>query len=68
MEEMMPYTLNNDYDRPIPRRIAEESGVPRELFGQEKKAASILLFLNPDCFSEQPCQVGKGLRWTPEPG
>ncbi|MGD0521125.1 MAG: hypothetical protein ABSA48_07695 [Terracidiphilus sp.] len=47
MEEMKPYTLNNDYDRPIPRRIVEESGVQRELFGQEKKAASILLFLNP---------------------
>jgi hypothetical protein len=47
MEEMKPYTLNNDYDRPIPRRIVEESGVPRELFGQEKKAASTLLFLNP---------------------
>lgn len=28
------------YDRPIPRRIAEEEGVPRELFGQKKRAVS----------------------------
>jgi hypothetical protein len=28
------------YDRPIPRRMAEEMGVPRKAFGQRKKAAS----------------------------
>lgn len=28
------------YDRPIPRRIVEEEGVPRELFGQKKRAVS----------------------------
>jgi hypothetical protein len=43
-EEMRPYRLNH-YDRPIPRRLLEECGVARELFGQEKKAASILFFL-----------------------
>ena len=59
MEEMMPYTLNNDYDRPIPRRIAEESGVPRELFGQEKKAASILLFLNPGLLQRAALSSGE---------
>jgi hypothetical protein len=36
-QEMIPWRLNNDYDRPIPRRIAEEAGVPRALFGQKKK-------------------------------
>jgi hypothetical protein len=41
--EMAPYTLHTSYDRPIPRRLLEESGVPRLLFGQKKKAASILL-------------------------
>ncbi|MGY1802942.1 hypothetical protein ACI78T_06650 [Blastococcus sp. SYSU D00922] len=34
--DMTPWTLNNDYDRPIPRRIVEEAGVPRNLFGQHK--------------------------------
>jgi hypothetical protein len=28
------------YDRPIPRRIVEEAGVPRELFGVTKRAAA----------------------------
>lgn len=36
-EEMAPWTLNNAYDRPVPRRIVEEAGVPRALFGQSKK-------------------------------
>ncbi|WP_114946227.1 hypothetical protein [Microvirga calopogonii] len=30
------------YDRPIPRRIAEEAGVPRSVFGQKKLAAATL--------------------------
>jgi len=36
-EEMAPWTLWNEYDRPIARRMIEEAGVPRELFGQTKK-------------------------------
>jgi hypothetical protein len=35
-EEMAPWRLGNSYDRPIPRRIAEEAGAPRELFGTYK--------------------------------
>ena len=35
-EEMRPWRLGNDYDRPIPRRIVEEKGVPRGLFGFSK--------------------------------
>ncbi|MBW2176817.1 MAG: hypothetical protein JRH03_07695, partial [Deltaproteobacteria bacterium] len=35
--EMEPWRLHNSYDRPIPRRIAEEAGVERHLFGIEKK-------------------------------
>jgi hypothetical protein len=39
--EMRPWSLGReDYDRPIPRRIAEEAGIPRQLIGQSKKAAS----------------------------
>ena len=36
--EMQPWRLGNTYDRPIPRRIAEEAGVPRTAFGQRKRA------------------------------
>jgi len=37
-EEMQAWSVGGDYDRPLPRRIAEEMGVPRELFGQKKMA------------------------------
>src|SRR2546427_8786426 len=33
-----PWRLGSDYDRPIPRRILEEAGIPRRLFGNRKKA------------------------------
>lgn len=37
--EMAPWRLNTrDYDRPIPRRILEEAGIPRDLFAGRKKA------------------------------
>lgn len=36
--EMKPWSIGGAYDRPIPRRIIEDAGVPREMFGQEKKA------------------------------
>lgn len=36
-EEMAPWSLFTDYDRPIARRIVEEAGVPRAWFGQAKK-------------------------------
>ncbi len=40
--EMRPWTLGRGYyDRPIPRRIAEEAGVPREGFGQRKLGAGM---------------------------
>jgi hypothetical protein len=42
-DEMVPWRLNNNYDRPIPRRIAEEAGVPREMFGQTKLASIVHL-------------------------
>jgi hypothetical protein len=37
-DAMRPWRLHNGYDRPIPRRILEEAGVPRGYFGQRKKA------------------------------
>lgn len=41
--EMVPWRLRNSYDRSIPRRIVEQRGVERQLFGQEKKAVQVLL-------------------------
>lgn len=41
--EMQPWRLNTRYDRPIPRRIGEEAGVPREMFGQIKLASIVHL-------------------------
>ena len=38
LKSMDPYRLHTKYDRPIPRRICEEAGIPRELFGQKKAA------------------------------
>lgn len=37
-DEMEPWRLGGDYDRPVPRRIAEEAGIDREAFGIRKKA------------------------------
>jgi len=39
-EEMKPWRLYSDYDRPISRRILETSGVPRNLFGFRKKGVT----------------------------
>jgi hypothetical protein len=41
--EMRPWSLGNLYDRPIARRIVEEAGIPRHLFGQKKHAAGVLV-------------------------
>jgi hypothetical protein len=43
--EMAKWSIGGDYDRPVPRRIAEEAGVPRESFGVAKRAVSALLHL-----------------------
>jgi len=39
--EMKLWSIGEFYDRPIPRRVAEEAGIPRSYFGQQKKASSI---------------------------
>ena len=44
--EMRSYSVGGYYDRPIPRRIVEQSGIPRSAFGQTKKAGSILIFFD----------------------
>jgi hypothetical protein len=44
--EMDSWRLGNKYDRPIPRRIAEEAGIPRHAFGQSKMG-SVVIFPGP---------------------
>jgi hypothetical protein len=39
-QELAPWRLDNAYDRPIPRRMLEERGVPRDAFGWGKKAVA----------------------------
>jgi hypothetical protein len=40
--EMQPWTLGNRYDRPIPRRLVEDCGIDRGLFGTTKKMAGVV--------------------------
>jgi len=40
-DEMISYSVGNNYDRPIPRRILEEKGISRSEFGWEKRGAGI---------------------------
>jgi hypothetical protein len=42
-QEMLPWSLGTSYDRPIARRIVESAGVARELFGQKKRAAGVVV-------------------------
>ncbi len=70
--EMRPWSVAGRYDRPIPRRIAEDKGIRREAFGQRKKAVAVLLnrdgrldqFMKPESRSdfEQFYQQNRQLR------
>ncbi len=42
-DAMKPWSLPQIYNRPIPRRIAEEAGVPRNAFGQTKMASAVAM-------------------------
>lgn len=50
-DEMRPWSVGGDYDRPIPRRIAEEEGVPRSAFGRLKQASGHVHLTSPESFS-----------------
>ena len=39
---MKPWELDHEYSRPICRRIVEEGGIPRELFGMGKRGLSVV--------------------------
>lgn len=48
---MRPWSVGGSYDRPLPRRIAEESGLPRDRFGVRKVASSHSHLTEPSRFS-----------------
>lgn len=50
---MRPWSVGGDYDRPLPRRIAEEAGVPRAMFGMRKHASGHAHLTAPENFSPQ---------------
>ncbi len=52
-QEMRPFRVPGEYDKPIARRIAEEAGIPRELFGQRKFAGGQLAVLKPKDLHEE---------------
>jgi hypothetical protein len=65
--EMREYRLHNDYDRPIPRRLLEDAGVPRAIFGQRKKATSLLVFLDDrllDPETRRECEAAVPREWV----
>lgn len=61
-EDMRQFSVQGYYDKPVPRRIAEESGVPRELFGQSKKAASILFHRSATALSDRSLDSFRAFR------
>ena len=50
--EMKPWQLGVEYDRPIPRRIIEEAGIPRSMFGTKKQAGGHLYPWQEEAMSE----------------
>lgn len=50
-EEMSDWSVGGKYDRPLPRRIAEEAGLPRDRFGIKKRACGHTHFTTPKNFS-----------------
>jgi hypothetical protein len=57
--EMRPWRVGGNYDRPIPRRLVEEEGVPRGAYAREKRAITQPFWLqksNPSCMSGRSLQ------------
>lgn len=64
--DMHPWRLGTRYDRPIPRRLGEEAGVPRELFGQIK-VGSVVEFSRPEIPFDRTLRQ-EYLRWLVSEG
>jgi hypothetical protein len=53
-EEMRAWRLGGDYDRPIPRRLLEQHGVRRDMFGMKKMSGGfVYLPFNVEALSPQ---------------
>lgn len=50
-EEMRPWMLGNQYDRPLARRLAEEAGLPRLGFGMVKQGSGHVHLTSDELFS-----------------
>jgi hypothetical protein len=68
-DEMHPWSVPGNYNRPICRRIVESAGVPRDMFGVEKKATWVLLlqsstFLSPSSTADYTAWLAdRRLQW-----
>jgi hypothetical protein len=47
--ELREFSVGGNYDRPICRSVLEQAGVPRDLFGMQKKAVTIALVWDQSC-------------------
>jgi hypothetical protein len=56
--EMRPWRVGGDYDRPIPRRLVEEAGVPRRAYAREKRAITQPFWLQR---SDESCMSRRSL-------
>lgn len=59
--DLKPWRLASGYDRPIPRRILEEKGVPRESFGVRKRNSSSFLHNHANYLT--PASMQEFLEW-----
>jgi hypothetical protein len=56
---MRPWRVGGNYDRPIPRRLVEEAGVPRRAYAREKRAITQPFWLQK---SDLSCMSARSLR------
>ena len=66
--EMARFSVGGDYDRPIPRRIAEEAGLDRAAFGSAKTATAPVIVNDVKYFVEAARVVAKRYRAWNDPG
>lgn len=57
--EMRPWRVGGYYDRPIPRRLVEEAGVPRRAYAREKRAITQPFWLQK---SDSSCMSTRSLQ------
>lgn len=57
--EMQSFSVGGSYDRPIPRRLIEEAGIPREEFGVEKCATAPHILNRKELFDEAIAETRK---------